>query len=60
MADSDLRFPPHPYIDSYEQHLPSVEIIVFKDSGHNVSKPDYDMFKGTLKQFLERIDRIET
>ena len=47
------------HIDCYKQHLPSVEIIVFKDSGHNVSRPDYDMFIGTLKEFLERIDRIE-
>ncbi len=45
------------HIEKYRQHLPSTEIVVFKDSAHDVSKPDYDRFIRTLTRFLEKIDR---
>lgn len=45
------------HIKKYRQHLPSAEIVVFKDSGHNVSKPDYQRFIRTLTAFLEKIER---
>ena len=45
------------HVEKYQQHLPSAEIVVFNDSGHNVSKPDYDRFIRTLTAFLEKIDR---
>ncbi len=45
------------HIDLYRKHLPNSEIVVFNDSGHNPSKPDYDKFIRTLSMFLEKSDR---
>ena len=44
------------HIEKYRKRLPSAQIVVFNDSGHNVSKPDYDRFIRTLTAFLEKID----
>jgi pimeloyl-ACP methyl ester carboxylesterase len=44
------------HIERYHQYLPPAEIIIFKDSGHNVSQPDYQRFIRTLSAFLEKID----
>ena len=44
------------HIEKYRQHLSSAEILVFKDSGHDVWKPDYQRFIRTLTAFLEKID----
>jgi len=44
------------HIERYRQHLSSAEILVFKDSGHDVWKPDYQRFIRTLTAFLEKID----
>ena len=44
------------HIEKYRKHLPSAQIVVFNDSGHNVLKPDYDRFIRTLTAFLEKID----
>ena len=35
-----------------------VEVVVFEDSRHNVSQPDFERFTGTLKRFLERLDAL--
>ncbi len=42
------------HIEKYRERLPIAEIVVFKDSGHDVSKPDYDRFIRTLTTFLEK------
>ncbi len=47
------------HVEKYRTHLPKGEIVVFNDSGHNVSKPDYDHFIRTLTAFLEKIDKAE-
>ncbi len=47
------------HIEKYQQHLPDVEIVVFEDSGHNVSQPNYDRFIGTVKSFLDRLDGMQ-
>ncbi len=44
------------HIEKYRERLPSAEVVVFIDSGHDVSKPDYDRFIRTLTGFLEKID----
>ena len=41
------------HIDNYRQYLPNVQVVVFGDSGHNVSEPDFDRFIQTLESFLE-------
>jgi pimeloyl-ACP methyl ester carboxylesterase len=46
------------HIQKYRQHLPGAEIVVFEDSGHNVSQPNHDRFIATLKSFLNRLDGI--
>ncbi len=55
-ADALLK-PEH--IEKYRQHLPGAEIVVFEDSGHNVSQPNYERFIGTVKSFLNRLDGME-
>lgn len=47
------------HIEKYRQHLPGVEIVVYEDSGHNVSQPNYDRFIGTVKAFLDRLDGMQ-
>lgn len=44
------------HIEKYRQHLPSVEIVIFDNSGHDVSKPDYNRFIRTLTAFLDKTD----
>jgi pimeloyl-ACP methyl ester carboxylesterase len=44
-------------VEKYHKHAPKAEIIVFNDSGHDVSKPDYDRFIRTITIFLEEVDR---
>lgn len=52
-ADSLLK-PEH--VEKYRHYLPRAEIAVFKDSGHDVSQPDYNRFIATVKLFLSRCD----
>ncbi len=52
-ADALLK-PEH--VEKYRQCLPNVEVVVFDDSGHNVSEPDFDRFVRALKSFLECSD----
>ncbi len=47
------------HVEMYRTHLPNGEIVIFDDSGHNVSKPDHDRFIRVLTTFLERIDKTE-
>ena len=44
--------------ERFRQHLRDVEVVVFEDSGHNVSEPDFERFIGTMKKFLERLDPL--
>src|SRR5438445_8033390 len=44
-------------VDKYHQHLPNLEVIIFSDSGHNVSQPDFGRFITALRAFLGRIDQ---
>ncbi len=44
------------HAEKYRQQLGKVEVVVFPDSGHNVSEPDYDRFVGKVKTFLETLD----
>ena len=43
-------------LEMHRQHLRDGEVIVFIDSGHNPSRPDYGRFIRTLENFLQRID----
>jgi len=45
------------HVDKYHQHLPNLEVIIFSDSGHNVSQPDFGRFITALRAFLGRIDQ---
>src|SRR5437870_5257507 len=45
------------HVDKYHQHLQNLEVIIFTDSGHNVSQPDFGRFITTLRVFLGRIDQ---
>ncbi len=53
-TDSLLK-PEH--VEKYRKHLRNVEVVVFEDSGHNVSEPNYERFIKLIKSFLDRIDR---
>ena len=44
------------HIERYRRCLPRAEIVIFEDSGHNVSKPNYQRFIRTLRAFLEKTD----
>lgn len=44
------------HIEKYRQHLRVVDVVVFSDSGHNPSQPDYERFIRTINSFLLRID----
>ncbi len=46
------------HIEMYRQHSRKLEVVVFPDSGHNVSQPDYDRFIRTITKFLEPIDAL--
>ena len=45
------------HVDKYHQHLRNLEVIIFSDSGHNVSQPDFGRFIATVRAFLSRVDR---
>ncbi len=45
------------HVDKYHQHLRNLEVIIFSDSGHNVSQPDFGRFITALRVFLGRIDQ---
>ena len=40
----------------YRQRLRNVEVVVFEESGHELWKPDYDKFIGTIRGFLQQLD----
>ncbi len=48
------------HIEMYRQRGRSLEVIIFPDSGHNVSQPDYDRFIRTISKFLQSIDALES
>jgi len=54
---SDALLKPE-HIEQYRKQLRRVEVVVFEDSGHNVSEPDFDRFIGRVKSFLEQIDGV--
>ncbi len=41
----------------YREHLNDVIIIKFEDSDHALSKPSFERYIGTIKDFLQRLDR---
>jgi pimeloyl-ACP methyl ester carboxylesterase len=45
------------HVDKYRQHLRNLEVMIFSDSGHNVSQPDFGRFITALRAFLGRIDQ---
>jgi pimeloyl-ACP methyl ester carboxylesterase len=40
----------------YLQQLRTAQVVLFKDSGHDLTKPDYEAYINTLKAFLAEID----
>ncbi len=42
--------------DRYQRHLPDSRVVVFDNSDHNLSQPDYERYIGTIKTFLEELD----
>jgi len=46
------------HVEKYRKYLPSAAIVVFEDSCHNVSEPNYERFINKVRTFLERIDRL--
>jgi pimeloyl-ACP methyl ester carboxylesterase len=40
----------------YLQHLRNARVVVFKDAGHDLSRPDYEGYINALKGFLGEID----
>ncbi|TMI31208.1 alpha/beta hydrolase [Candidatus Bathyarchaeota archaeon] len=42
--------------DRYKRQLPDSRVIVFDNSGHNLSQPDYERYIGTIKTFLDELD----
>ena len=55
-AEGALLKPEH--IDMYRRYSPHAEVVVFSDSGHNVSQPDFARFVRTISNFLSKIDDI--
>ncbi len=48
------------HVEIYRQHCRNLEVVIFPDSGHNVSQPDYDRFIRTMNKFLEPIDGLRS
>ena len=42
--------------EQYQKRLQDSRVIVFGDSGHNLSQPDFERFIGTIKTFPEELD----
>jgi len=42
--------------EMYRQRLRNVEVVVFEESGHELWKPDYNRFIGTIRGFLQQLD----
>ena len=42
--------------DRYQRHLLDSRVVVFENSDHNLSKPDYERYIGTIRTFLEELD----
>ncbi len=42
--------------EKYRHHLRNVKIVTFGESGHELSKPDFQKYIGTLREFLEELD----
>ncbi len=42
--------------DRYQRHLPDSRVVVFDNSDHNLSQPDYERYIGTIRTFLEELD----
>ena len=42
--------------DRYQRHLTDSRVVVFDNSDHNLSPPDYERYIGTIKTFLEELD----
>ncbi len=43
--------------DLYRRHLSDVVIVRFEDSDHALFRPSYERYIGTIKDFLERLDK---
>jgi len=43
--------------DLYRRNLRDVVVVEFEDSDHAIFNPNYDRYIGTIKDFLERIDK---
>ena len=41
----------------YRQHLSDAVIVTFEDSDHAIFKPSYERYIGTIRDFLERLDK---
>jgi pimeloyl-ACP methyl ester carboxylesterase len=40
----------------YREHLRDVEVVTLERSGHNIWEPDFDVYLGAVRSFLERLD----
>ena len=48
------------HVEMYRRHGRSLEVVIFPDSGHNVSQPYYDRFIRTITKFLGSIDALQS
>src|SRR5712692_6456444 len=51
---SDALLKPE-HVEKYRDHLRRVDVVIFENSGHNVSEPDYERFILKIKSFLDLI-----
>ncbi len=51
---SDALLKPE-HVEKYRDHLQRVDVVIFENSGHNVSEPDYERFILKIKSFLDLI-----
>lgn len=46
--------------ETYRRKLTKVKVVLFEDSGHDISKPDYNRYVKAIGSFLEEIDSAKS